>query len=443
MTQETHPYRAQNRQRQFILLLSCIGICLPARAAENAVTVSSLAELAQAAARSDQSVKMKPGVYRVRDFLPPEALSERRKRGEFHYFTFSGSGNTFDLSGVTIELDTTLRNSLRPPIHTDEFLISGSRNTVRGLTLRHTGTTASFAGAALGITGTGNTVRDCTLHVSGSAPYGYGDLFGKGGYKKSGIHITGHGTRLLGCRVFMRSLGHGIYLQEDCADCRIEGCLVEGVMRSTDGILAEKTGFAFDKGFRMVMRNRSGDDLIQPGYMKALGEDAFRTYGQHRNLVVKNCTAKNMRGGFELRTKTAPRIENSSAYGCERGFWVSDGAVITGCKGDTRHGPLLYVEGDNATVEVALLPDVSDKVTVHAVAAIYGKGNKVTIKPASNKERSPALPLLLGFGPPGMGENSALRGTLSEGRSAGERAAISRITSCRRHRPMVTSMKSR
>ena len=166
------------------------------------ITVSSLAELAQAATQSGQEVTMKPGVYRLIDFIPLNSIEDRRKRKEFSFLTFSGSNNVFDLRGVTIEEDTALRGALHAPIHTDEFVITGSHNTLEGLTLTNLGDGKAQGGALLGITGTGNTVRDCTLRVQGSAPYGYGDLFGKGGLKHSGMHITGNGTQILGCEVY-------------------------------------------------------------------------------------------------------------------------------------------------------------------------------------------------------------------------------------------------
>jgi len=98
-------------------------------------------------------------------------------------------------------------------------------------------------------------------------------------------------------------------------------------------------------------------------------------------------------------------VESCTAIGCERAFWVSTGAVVSKCQGDAQFGPLLYVEGDNATVEVKLLPTKADRITVHAIAAIYGTGNKVTIT-AKGKRVHP-LPILVGYGPPGMGENMA------------------------------------
>lgn len=351
---------------------------------------------------------MKPGLYQVTDFIPPATVKERRQREDWHFLNFAGSDNEFLCEGVTIELDTALRKALNPPIHTDEFVLSGSRITLRGLTIRCTGDGISMGGALLGVTGKENTISGCTLHVQGSAPYGYGDLFGKGGHKHSGMHITGDGTRLRGCRVFMQSFGHGCYIQEDAADVSIEDCHVEGVMRWSDEMLAETRGMAFDRQFRTEMQMRGGEHRILPGYRKALAEDGFRTYGQHRNLTIRNCTAKHMRGGFELRTKTAPVVENCTATGCERGFWVADGATVTGCRADARYGPALYVQGDKANVSLELLPDTDPKATVHAVAAICGSGNRVTLT-AKSDHTSPA-PILLGYNPPGAGENMAQHG---------------------------------
>lgn len=388
--------------KYFLLSALLILWCAPSiPAAADLVTISSLAELSQKAAESGLEVKMTPGVYRLADYLPLATMRERAQRKEWQFITFSGSNNTFDLTGVTIELDTSLRAALRSPIHTDEFLINGSNVTLRGLTITSVGEGKAIGGAVLGVAGQGTTLRDCTIHVQGSAPYGYGDLFGKGGFKHSGVHITGSQTTLIGCKIFSRSFGHGFYLQEDCNDIRFEDCHVEGVMRSTDEILQETEGIAAKLKFQTVMKTHAGDYQILQGYMKALGEDAFRTYGQHKNLTLKDCTARNMRGGFELRTKTAPRVENCTALGCERGFWVSNGATILQCQGDVQYGPLLFVEGDDATVEVKLVPSEESNFKVHETAAIYGRRNKITI--TAQGEPTRLLPILLGFAPPGMG----------------------------------------
>jgi hypothetical protein len=383
-----------------------------ARAALQPVAVSSLAELAQAAARSGQVVTMRPGLYRLTDFVPLSSIPERRQRKQWPLFVFSGSNNVFQLGGVIIEVDTALRRALRPPVHTDEFLISGRSNVLTGLTITNIGDGASPGGAALAVRGRGNTLRDCTLHVRGSFPYGYGDLFGKGGpdiiahQKKSGVLVTGDGTTLLGCKLFLRSFGHGFFVQQDAADVRFEDCHVEGVMRATDDMLAETNGPAFKVGFRSVVKNRAGENKVTPGYMKCLSEDGFRTYGEHRNLVLKNCTAKNMRGGFELRTKTAVRLENCTATGCERAFWISSGAQVVNARGDAQFGPLLFVEGDGATAEIELLPAEST-MNVHALAAVQGSGHKLTFKASPDGVRTRAVPILLGYSAPMMGDGSA------------------------------------
>jgi hypothetical protein len=406
----------------FPLIVAVEGAAAPAKPAS--LTISSLAELAQVATQSDQTVKVKPGLYRLQEFIQTNSIKERQKRKEWQFITFSGSDNTFDFTGVTIELDTALRQALRSPIHTDEFLVSGARNTFKGLTITSVGDGRALGGAVLGVTGEGNTLHDCTIHVQGSHPYGYGDLFGKGGFKHSGIHITGSGSRFVRCKVFTKAFGHAFYLQENCNDVSFEDCHAEGVMRRTDEMLAETSGMAFDRSFMSEVFNRSGTKCMQPGYVKALSEDGFRTYHTHQNLRFKNCTAKNMRGGFELRTKSAPRLENCTVTGCERGFWVSEGAV-----GDAQYGPLLYVEGDKAKVEVRLLPSESKDAKVHAVAAIYGSGSDVKI----TGSRIHAVPILVGFTPPAMGENATAHG---------ERAARGLILRNETNMPVVLGAKS-
>lgn len=378
------------------------------------IQVSNLTELAAAATQSGNRVTMKPGLYRLTDYIAPASIPERRRQKQWPLFVFSGSENTFLLKDVTIEVDTTLRQKLNPPVHTDEFLVTGTGNTIEGLTLRHLGTGTSPGGAALAIRGASNTVRQCTLHVTGSFPYGYGDLFGKGGpgviphRKKSGLLITGNGTHVDGCRLFMRSFGHGIYIQEDAASVLIENCTVEGEMRSTTAMLAETSGPAFDVGFRTVNPNREGEHKILPGYMKSLCEDGFRSYGSHKDLVVRNCTAKHMRGGFELRSQTGVRVENCTATGNERGFWITDDAHVVNCQGDASFGPLFFIEGRNAQVDLRLHPEVS-AASVHAAGTIQGSGHKVRL--TATQERQKAVPVMIGWATPPAGEGM---GTIPE-----------------------------
>jgi hypothetical protein len=388
----------------FLTTLACSG-------AEE-IRISSLKELSEFAALSGNSVTMEPGKYPITDLLTPEEIARRKREKAFAIIDFSGSDNTFLLNGVVIEYDTAVRTALRPPQHSNEFLITGNSNRMQGLSINCSGDGTSPGGALFAISGKSNTLHDCTLLSRGSYPYGYGDLFGKGGAgttighaKHSGLLITGDGTRLLSCRLFMHSFGHGYFLQEDAADVTLDGCTVEGVVRPSDEILAETEGPAQKIDFRTTMKTRGGKNVVLPGYMKSLSEDGFRTYGDHPGLVMKNCTSTNMRGGFEIRSKDAAILESCSAIGNERGFWISNNAVLKNCKGDARYGPLLYVEGSGASVDLTLLPESKPGITVHNLAAIYGKDNRISIKPALGRERQPAIPIMIGYGPPPAGEN--------------------------------------
>lgn len=395
-------------------LLFCLSVagCRKPAEVEGEIRVASLEELARYAAGSGHVIRMEPGVYRLIDFLPLESMAARRESGDWPFFDFSGSDNRFHLEGVTLELDTSLRAALNPPLHTGEFVISGNNNSIEGLTITCIGEGTSRGGSLISITGEGTTLRDCTFHVQGSFPRGYGDLFGKGAEyvishrKHSGVHIAGSNTSLYDCKLFMRSFGHGYYAQAGVKNLYFENCHVEGEMRSSDDMLAETEGPAFAADFAMVIRNREGENRVLPGYMKSLAEDGYRTYGDIDNLTFINCTAKNMRGGWEMRTKQPVRIENCAAIGNERGFWVSGGAKVINSRGDARYGPLLFVEGRGGDVELELLPGESDAV-IHALALIHGSDHNITLRPSREGTRERLSPIKIGYGTPQAGEGMA------------------------------------
>ncbi|MBP0903839.1 hypothetical protein ACFSKN_05175 [Mariniflexile gromovii] len=375
------------------------------------IKINSLQALAKYATESGNTITMKPGVYKLTDYLTLDIIKARRTNKEYQYITFSGSNNTFNLKGVEIELETEIRNSLKPPIHSDEFLITGSNNSFLGLTIRCVGQGTSPGGTVLQVAGESNILRDITLHVAGSYPYGYGDLFGKGKQaettikhqKHSGLLVTGNNTKLYGCKIYNRSFGHCFFIQQHPKNVYFEDCYAEGEVRSTDEILAETSGPAFDVNFKTWTQNREGEYVVTPGYMKSLCEDGFRTYGKSENITFKNCTAKNTRGGFELRFNSA-HVENCTTIGTERGYWIGDNTKLINCKGDANYGPLLFVEGSNVDVELMVDSSESDRM-VHALMTVFGENNKVVLKSADGKKRKQELPILVGYTPPMHGES--------------------------------------
>lgn len=392
-----------------LTLLLPVSLLTCAEGQAKTITVSSLKELAVYAGQSGHAVKLKPGRYKLTDYLTPDSVAARRQRKAYQYLVFSGSNNQFDLRGVQLEVDTQLRQQLKHPIHTNEFVVTGSGNTFDGLRITCVGNGLSPGGAVWQVAGEGNTVRNFTLWVQGSFPYGYGDLFGKGGpdvirhQKHSGFLVTGSNTRVYGTTLHMRSFGHGFFIQQNAANIHFEDCRVEGETRTTDDVLKETSGPAFDVQFRTWTANREGNYVVTPGYMKSLCEDGFRTYGEIKNVSFKNCTAQNTRGGFELRTNGGIRLEGCTTIGTERAYWVGNGAVVKNCQGDAHYGPLLFVEGSNVQVEMTVLPAASDR-QVHSLATIQGRNNTVTLR-TKGKERATPLPILVGYTHPQHGES--------------------------------------
>jgi hypothetical protein len=201
-------------------------------------------------------------------------------------------------------------------------------------------------------------------------------------------------------------MGHCFFIQGGI-NTYFEDCYAEGEMRSTDDMLAETSGLAFDNDFKSVYK----PNVIQPGYMKSMQECGFRTYGKGGpeqrttgKVTLVNCTAKNVRVGFALdaNEETNPvDLRNCTAIGCERGFYLNK-ANATACRGDAMYGPLLYLIGEeSSTIDLTLLPEISDR-TVHAVATISGSGHEVSIKGSRTVEH----PIMLGYNPPSAGEIS-------------------------------------
>ncbi len=400
-----------------------LGVAVADVSAARVKGITTMAELAAYAAKSGNTIKMKPGVYQMRDLMTDEMIARLKKEAvarktgkssRVSMLTFSGHKNRFDLRDVTIEVDTQLLSAFgRCDIQ--EFLITGNGNAIAGLTVTDIGNhPTARGGRSLTIEGDNNTLTNVTLNVRGSAPYGYGDLLGKGKrsvtplQKHSGLLICGTNTKLFGCRVISRALGHCFFIQGGI-NTYFEDCYAEGEMRATDDMLAETEGVAFENGFRSVY---GAQKVILPGYMKSLQECGFRTYGsggpdkrKTGKVTLVNCTAKNVRVGFALAANedTDPvELTGCAGIGCERAYFLEK-AVVKECKGDAKYGPLIYLEGEEASrVDLTLLPETSDRI-VHAVATICGTGHEVSIKGRRNAEH----PILLGYGSPPAGEISA------------------------------------
>lgn len=398
-------------------LLLLLPLLIGSLAAAADIEVSSLGDFARATAESGRAIRLKPGVYRMADYLTDDVLAEIRtgvdrtqKRPPVPMLVLRGNNNRIDARDAVIEIDTALYAKLPQGGYTRCLIVAGSGNAISGLVIRNTGAPGVGSGGnILSIAGERNTLEDVTLHVCGSFPYGYGDLLGKGGpnlvplQKQSGIQVLGSGTTLRRCKVFSRAFGHCFYIQSG-DDIRLEDCYAEGAVRSTTEMLADTAGPAFSQGFRSVYRNRDGRFMIAPGYFKSLSEDGFRTYGGAGSVTLVNCTAINTRAGFEIGAKddatTKTVIDNCVARGCERAFLIGSHTIVRRSRGDIVHGPLLYLRGGrDSDVELELIGD-APRGLVHAIATVAGEGHRVRLGAQPSLDRRPALPVLVGYGMP-------------------------------------------
>lgn len=400
-----------------LLLLTVLVYSVQAtNSLQDTIFINSIEKLAQYAKKSNVLVKMQPGDYTISSIKIGELsvfkyVGKNKNKGDFRIGSlihFSGSNSKYFLTGVTIYIDGKLHNNYKKS-EFSEFLISGNNNYIEGLTGKDTGNyVPANRVQTLRVMGDGNIIKNANLFAQGSTPYGYGHLLGKGRgalvplHKHSVLLVEGTNTKFLGCKVVTHAFGHGIFMQ-GAVNTWFEDCYVEGKMRSTNEMLAETSGLAFDVGFK----SDYPPGKILPNEIKSLSEDGIRAYTsgglsgrRTQGVTVINCTVKNMRSGFDLSANLPPtKIVGSTAIGCqEKGYSIGDNGVIEDSKGDALYGPLITFVGNNiknCKVDLKLVDTVS-QYNVSRLAEINGSGHHITIRNYQNKQRSVVSPIVFG-----------------------------------------------
>jgi hypothetical protein len=334
---------------------------------------------------------------------------EGRNNQKISLIHFSGNISSYDLTGTTINLDTKLHAAFGKR-EILEIFISGNSNTISGMTVIDVGDTAPTHGCnMMAIIGDDNTVTNSRFYVHGSSPYGYGHLLGKGRgalvpmRKHCGVLIAGERTKFIGNTVKQYAYGHGIYLQ-GATDTLIKDCYVEGEMRTTDEMLKDRSGPAYDGGFK----SHYPPGKIVPGQIKTLAEDGIRTYAngsfvagrRTARVTVENCTTKNMRCCVCLGFEEGPsKIINCTALEYqERGFSIGSEGVIENSRGDAMYGPLLTFLGpkaQNCRIDLELMPETS-KYKVPRVLEVNGTGHIITLRNVEGTKRKKRTPIVFG-----------------------------------------------
>jgi len=386
-----------------VLILAFVSIKL-----QGQVVVNSLEALSPYLDDDEVQVKLKPGVYTI--------SAEDIQNGRFPsttvvknhanvLFLFSGNHSVYDFTDVTIHVKTEVLTAF-PSKNTElyEIQIIGNNNVLKNLTIADVGSVKDAPtkrATNIVMDGASNRIEGFHITTKGSYPYGYGEAFGKGGKsvinhrKHSSFLIRGYKNHAKNCTIIHRSYGHAMFMQ--AADWPIiEGCYVEGAMRSTDDMWKEiGTGSDADKvNFKTVF----GYDLPK-GYMLCLGEEGIRAYNGGETIIdgkeyrrgtsnptIINCTIKNMRAGVTLTHATGKKkVSGTTAIGCQRGFCIGTGDIVD-CYADAQYGPALgvdYPSDQGMNAEITLLPyeGKSYNGSGHA-AIIIGKNHKIILKNA-------------------------------------------------------------
>ncbi|WP_434035563.1 hypothetical protein [Formosa sp. 4Alg 33] len=359
------------------------------------VEVSSLTEFRTYLNQDNVHVKLKAGNYQVDDAK------------KIRFFEITGNNSYFDLKGARFMVDSKLFS--RPDLikSTDgnsmycAIEISGNHVMLEGLYIETYGDTPGLQSKnkIFNIVGEHVTLKDVELRTAGSSPWGYGYLYGLGGgdvRKMNGIRVgyPAKNVKLLGCKVHMRAMGHAIFLQGS-ENTLIEGCEVDGLLRTTDAMLKETSGYGFDKNFYAAKGNYiegtnvAEDGKILPGEIISLSEDGIRMYPDYNghpttNTTVKNCTVTQMRRGICTGLSTSgDKVIDCVVRDCvATGYNVGNADTLINCSADAKYGEafcIAYTDAKNAKVEMNIL-DSRNGIANNLLAKINGTGHHVVIK---------------------------------------------------------------
>ncbi|MDF7823647.1 autotransporter-associated beta strand repeat-containing protein [Pontiellaceae bacterium B12227] len=372
-----------------------------------AYDISSIAELRQYAASNNVDVAMMPGTYWMTGGVDP------------HFIEFSGSNNTFNLTGVHIKVDTAELTGYGNSTDVRMLNISGDNIEVDGLTLSmeklaYNGTDsfgfpkeyyADDRSQVVRITGSYVNFKNCNFTSGGSYPYGYGDAFGKGArpntdgvtdsayiahHKQSGILFTEGASfcEFENVTLNMRSFGHGIFFQGGAHDLLFNGCQVLGdTMADSDDIIAHPEYQEW--GHATYKEPIPADIRISKheGGFRSYSNADYETNGFNQyieNITITNCRVERMRTGVAAGANAGYlKVYDMEIKECEFGYGSSayGTTLYQNCKGDAVNGPLIYFQYSVITpaiYDVELTGDAPGH-GVWPIGLISGAGNRITL----------------------------------------------------------------
>lgn len=364
-------------------------------------TINSLTEFMPYLKQDNVNVKLKPGFYSINE--------NDIRDGEFSnpLFLFEGSNSTYDFTGVYFFINTNVFRAFGS-VEVREMQVLGNNNVLKNLTIQDMGDYAPLNRAQnIVIDGRDNRIEGFHISSRGSYPYGYGDAFGKGGgsvigHKKHSVMLVrGLRNHIKDCTIISRSYGHILFMQA-ASYPTIEGCYLEGEMRSTDDMLAEEgTGSPADNVDFMTVWGYK----LPAGYMMSLQEGGIRAYNAGTtyidgveiqrgtdNPTILNCTVKNARTGVTLAHASGTKyVQGCTVIGCEQGYAIKSGNVVD-CKADAAYGAVYkntYSYDSKYIADITIIEPENGYYNGHKAVAYIG-GNKHDLTFRSELEDFPS-----------------------------------------------------
>lgn len=362
------------------------------------IQVNDLKTLRGYANQDNVKVRLVPGSYQL-----DKAYCKQ-------FIQFTGNNSVYDLTGANIMVDTKLfaRTDLSPGMNDGRMYcaiaIHGNNVQMEGPYVETYGDTPGIQSRnkIFNLTGKEVTLKNAEVRTSGSSPWGYGSFYGLGGgdvRKMNGIRIAwpGENIKLIGCKVHMRAMGHAIFVQ-GAKNTLIEDCHVDGLLRTTDDILAETSGYAYDKNFKA---HKGGyiegvivaeDGTFLPGEMFSCSEDGIRIYPRAQRgedtatgtTTIQNCTVTQMRRGICTGLNTAgDKVINCRVTNCyATGFNVGNRDTLINCSADAKYAEAFcvpYTKARNAYVDMEIL-DSRGGMKNKLLVKINGRDHNVNVK---------------------------------------------------------------
>ena len=291
------------------------------------------------------------------------------------FLDLSGTGNTYNLGGATINVDTRefdgFGRGLGHGSTVDIIQITGSRNTVRGINLigqdialdtdPNAQRYADWSTRYIELSGDRNTVDGAHVVTRGSRTdtYGLSDAFGKGasqgiqpfiGHRKASAFRVGEATNAVvnDIHLEVNTFGHAFFVQES-NNTTLTNSTIVGELFSSELVVARPE---YQDAGHTWWGEPIPDDIQLAG-----GEGGVRVYNGSSGLTVDNVVVDGLRTGFAtVHDGGDVRITNSFAYNTTSGFDVGDNTIIENSGGNIANGPLLvfYGNGNNTSIDLEL-----------------------------------------------------------------------------------------